>query len=76
MKKLRAHLEPHPDHRGLRRHRACHCPGQLLASFVMILGYAIIVVPTGIFSVELAQAAKESDARIQSFCPHCGESLS
>lgn len=51
-------------------------PGQMLASFVMILGYAIIVVPTGIFSVELAQAAKESDTKVQSFCPHCGEPLS
>ena len=35
-------------------------PGQMLASIMMICGYGIIAVPTGIFSVELAQAhAKE-----------------
>jgi len=33
-------------------------PGQVLASIVMLMGYAIIAVPTGIVSVELAQAKK------------------
>lgn len=50
-------------------------PGQMLAAFVMILGYAIIVVPTGIFSVELARAARESETKSPDTCPHCGHPL-
>lgn len=62
--------------------------GQLLASAVMIIGYGIIAVPTGIVTVELAAAARrtvttqacpscgaqghDSDAR---FCKLCGERL-
>jgi voltage-gated potassium channel len=33
-------------------------PGQTLAAIVMILGYGIIAIPTGIFSVELISAAR------------------
>jgi voltage-gated potassium channel len=33
--------------------------GQILASIVMIIGYGIIAVPTGIVSVELAQAVRQ-----------------
>jgi voltage-gated potassium channel len=44
--------------------------GQSLASLVMIMGYAIIAVPTGIFTAELSNALKEQgDKRI---CPECG----
>jgi voltage-gated potassium channel Kch len=32
------------------------CPGQFLAAIVMILGYSIIAVPTGIVTVKLSQA--------------------
>jgi voltage-gated potassium channel len=60
--------------------------GQILASALMIIGYGIIAVPTGIVSVEMAQAARQSgracrfcseeghdaDAR---FCKYCGASL-
>jgi voltage-gated potassium channel len=42
--------------------------GQLLASVVMIIGYAIIAVPTGIVSVEIAQANKAATTQV---CPHC-----
>jgi voltage-gated potassium channel len=35
-------------------------PGQLLASVLMIMGYAIIAVPTGIVSAELVQASRRS----------------
>ena len=43
--------------------------GQALASIVMILGYSIIAVPTGIFTVEFSQAlARETS----SDCPSCG----
>jgi voltage-gated potassium channel len=44
--------------------------GKVLASAVMIMGYAIIAVPTGIVTVELASSVKSSlrtDA-----CPACG----
>ena len=42
--------------------------GQTLASLLMILGYGILAVPTGIVSVELARAQRSSRAR----CPGCG----
>ena len=45
--------------------------GQMLASIVMIIGYGIIAVPTGIVSVELAQAAQQQKVTTQS-CPECG----
>ncbi len=34
--------------------------GRAIASFVMILGYGIIAVPTGIVTVEMAEASKQS----------------
>jgi voltage-gated potassium channel len=43
--------------------------GRILATFVMILGYAIIAVPTGIVSVELAQAGRPVSAQA---CLACG----
>jgi len=43
--------------------------GQLLASVLMILGYAIIAVPTGIVSVELAKTGR---AVSRQACPACG----
>ncbi len=59
--------------------------GQFISSIVMILGYAIIAVPTGIISVELAKSQvtnriclscmhedHDSDAI---YCKHCGEKL-
>ena len=43
--------------------------GQLLSSAIMIIGYGIIAVPTGIVTVELAQAVKQ---RISTqSCPEC-----
>lgn len=63
--------------------------GQFLASIVMLMGYTIIAVPTGIVSAEIARGkpglvttkacsqcsleGHEPDAR---FCKHCGASLS
>jgi voltage-gated potassium channel len=43
--------------------------GRLIASGLMILGYGIIAVPTGIVSVELAQATRAATALA---CPACG----
>jgi voltage-gated potassium channel len=45
-------------------------PGQFLAAIVMILGYSIIAVPTGIVTVELAQASVPSRLNTQA-CPSC-----
>jgi voltage-gated potassium channel len=44
--------------------------GMVLASGVMLLGYAIIAVPTGIVTVELASAVRHS-VRTDA-CPNCG----
>ena len=43
--------------------------GKLLASFVMILGYGILAVPTGIVTVELASAGRKSVST--QVCPDC-----
>jgi voltage-gated potassium channel len=44
--------------------------GKLLASLVMILGYGIIAVPTGIVTVELSHAHRKSHISTQA-CPRC-----
>jgi len=43
--------------------------GQFLATIVMMLGYGIIAVPTGIMSVEISKAEK---TKIERKCPQCG----
>lgn len=48
-----------------------HTPlGQFIASIVMILGYAIIAVPTGIITSEMAKSAHNVDTNTQA-CPNC-----
>lgn len=42
--------------------------GQMLAAFAMVIGYAIIAVPTGIVTVELGQARKTVSTQA---CPQC-----
>jgi voltage-gated potassium channel len=62
--------------------------GKLLASVIMILGYSIIAVPTGIVSVELAREANrvvstqccpqcslEGHDQDATYCKHCGSAL-
>jgi voltage-gated potassium channel len=61
--------------------------GQIFASFVMIMGYAIIAVPTGIVSVEIADVTKKSSAQVcqgcfkeghdldAKYCKYCGTSI-
>lgn len=44
--------------------------GQFLAALIMILGYSIIAVPTGIVSVEVAKASRE-ESKVS--CSRCGE---
>jgi voltage-gated potassium channel len=41
--------------------------GQALSSALMIIGYAVIAVPTGIMSVEMSKSAKSN-----AVCPNCG----
>jgi len=43
--------------------------GQILAAFVMILGYSILAVPTGIVTVEMTHAMK--DKATDQACPDC-----
>jgi voltage-gated potassium channel len=45
--------------------------GQMLTSLIMLVGYSIIAVPTGIFAAELAAGIR--DARQQIRCPGCHE---
>ncbi|MCB9029913.1 MAG: ion transporter [Deltaproteobacteria bacterium] len=46
--------------------------GQILASLIMIIGYAIIAVPTGIVTAEMTKSAiSKSDISTQA-CPDCG----
>lgn len=47
--------------------------GKVLASIVMILGYGIIAVPTGIVTVELAEARKRPLST--QACPDCGADI-
>ncbi|NUO00039.1 MAG: ion transporter [Saprospiraceae bacterium] len=44
--------------------------GQFLSALVMIMGYAVIAVPTGIVSSELIQATKKVSTNTQA-CPAC-----
>jgi len=48
--------------------------GQALAAMVMIMGYGIIAVPTGIFSVELVAAARQQERKVTTqVCPGCAK---
>ena len=46
--------------------------GQMVASLVMITGYSIIAVPTGIFTAELTQALRQ-EGQLLHDCPQCGK---
>ncbi len=45
--------------------------GQAIASVVMIAGYSIIAVPTGIFTAEMANAMRQDGKKHP--CPHCAK---
>ena len=61
--------------------------GRALAAVIMILGYSIIAVPTGIFTVEMGRSVQEDAGRLcpacrrggheagAAFCKHCGARL-
>ena len=45
--------------------------GKFVASFIMLTGYAIIAVPTGIITTEMALAIKKREEKHET-CPGCG----
>lgn len=45
--------------------------GQVVATFIMILGYGIIAVPTGIVTAELSRPSSRQEIN-QEACPQCG----
>ena len=45
--------------------------GQITASLIMIMGYGIIAVPTGIYGAELIKTVKQSNISNDA-CPDCG----
>jgi voltage-gated potassium channel len=51
--------------------------GQIIATLIMIIGYGIIAVPTGIVSAEYASARKSSKHKIDEgrSCPDCGAEI-
>lgn len=46
--------------------------GKFVSGLVMLLGYAIIAVPTGIVTAEIVETVNKQ--RNQKFCKECGES--
>lgn len=46
--------------------------GQFIASFVMIIGYGIIAVPTGIITLEVNKASQKIPQNTE-VCPSCGD---
>lgn len=47
--------------------------GRFIASFIMIVGYGIIAVPTGIVSSEFTKSQKDKIPNNTQACPHCNE---
>lgn len=47
--------------------------GRTIAAIVMILGYSIIAVPTGIVSVGFAEVSRKMRNRARIYCSACGE---
>jgi voltage-gated potassium channel len=48
--------------------------GRLLASVMMLLGWGVLAVPTGIVTAEMSRGHTLRDTALRS-CPHCGEPL-
>lgn len=47
--------------------------GRFIASFIMIVGYGIIAVPTGIVTSEITRSEKDKIPKNTQACPHCNE---
>ena len=62
-------------------------PGRFIAAIAMVLGYSLIIIPTGIFSMEMVRAGQavtgrhcpscmgEGQAADANYCKHCGVKL-
>lgn len=48
--------------------------GKFLSSFLMIVGYSIIAVPTGIFAVEMSKSSNGDRSLVVKQCEKCGTS--
>ena len=46
--------------------------GKFIATFIMLLGYSIIAIPTGIVSIEMTRSVSRRDDQ-NKFCEHCNE---
>ena len=46
--------------------------GKFVASLIMLMGYGIIAVPTGILTTEMALAVKNREQQNET-CPNCGK---
>ena len=46
--------------------------GRFLAGVVMLIGYTVLAVPTGIFTVSMVNTDKK---RKETFCPNCGKNI-
>jgi voltage-gated potassium channel len=46
--------------------------GKFIATFIMLLGYSIIAIPTGIVSIEMTRSVSRKDDQ-NKFCEHCNE---
>ncbi|MEM6884571.1 MAG: ion transporter [Verrucomicrobiota bacterium] len=48
--------------------------GKVFASFIMLTGYAIIAVPTGIVTAQLTRRSRNEDTKLvkERICEHCG----
>lgn len=46
--------------------------GKFIATFIMLLGYSIIAIPTGIVSVEMSRSVTRKDDKTR-FCKYCDE---
>lgn len=47
--------------------------GRFIASFIMIIGYGVIAVPTGIVGAEISKDMSKADGIKPFICPNCGE---
>ncbi len=47
--------------------------GQTLASFIMIIGYGVLAVPTGIVSAEMVRGNQKEDSFSTQACPQCSK---
>ena len=46
-------------------------PGKIVASMLILIGYSLIIVPTGVLSAEIVGAAQRKQALTTQSCQHC-----